>query len=146
MKTSAIRLLALSSSLAIAGAACAADPGQGQDSMGEQQAREALAAAGYTDIDDLEFDNGMWEADARRDGRSVDVRIDPRTGNIFPEDGRSALGEAEVRTRLEAAGYQRIRDVEFDDGMWTADAELEGVDYDLYLDPETAEVVSRERD
>lgn len=146
MKTSAIRLLALSSSLVIAGAAAAADPGQDQRGMGEQEVRAALTAAGYTDIEDLEFDDGMWEADARRDGRSVDLRIDPRTGNIFPEDGRSALTEGEVRASLEAAGYQRIRDIEFDDGMWTADAEMDGVDYDVRLHPETAEVVSRERD
>lgn len=146
MNTTTLRLLALSSSLAIAGAACAGDPGQSQSRMGEQEVREALTAAGYTDIEDIEFDNGLWEADARRNGRSVDLRIDPRTGNIYPEDGRSALGEAEVRASLEAAGYQRIRDIEFDDGMWTADAEIEGVDYDLYLDPETAQVVSRERD
>ena len=138
--------LALCVALALAGTACAADPGQDQARMGEQEAREALTAAGYTDIHDLEFDNGMWEADARRDGRSVDLRIDPRTGNIYPEDGRSGRTEADVRASLEAAGYQRIRDIEFDDGMWTADAEIDGVDYDLYIDPETTEVVSRERD
>jgi hypothetical protein len=30
--------------------------------------------------------------------------------------------------------------------MWEADAEHGGVDYDLYMDPQTAEVVARKRD
>lgn len=145
MALSAFKPLALCAALGIAaGTACAGEPPRG--SATEQDVRDALAAAGYTDIEDIERDDGLWEAEARRDGRRVDVRFDPHTGNIFPEDGRSALDEAEVRARLEAAGYQRIRDIEFDDGMWTADAEIDGVDYDVRLHPETAEVVSRERD
>ena len=145
MNIAILKPMALSVALVFAsGAACAADPGQ--DRMSDRDVRDALTAAGYTDIDDLERDDGLWEADASRDGRRVDVRIDPRTGVVYPEDGRTSLTEADVRASLEAAGYQRIRDVEFDDGMWEADAEHGGVDYDLYMDPQTAEVVARKRD
>jgi len=145
MNTASIKPLALAVALVCAaGAACAGDPGQ--DGMNAGDVREALAAAGYTDIDDLERDDGLWEADARRDGRRVEVRIDPRTGAVYPEDGRTSLTEADVRASLEAAGYGRVRDVHFDDGMWEADAEQGGVEYDLYMDPRTAEVVARKRD
>ena len=145
MNIASIKPLVLAVALAFAaGTACAADPGQ--DGMSDSQVRDALTAAGYTDIDDLERDDGMWDADARRDGRRVEVRIDPRTGTVYPEDGRTSLTEADVRASLEAAGYARIRDVHFDDGMWEADAEHGGVDYDLYMDPQTAEVVARKRD
>ena len=132
MNIASIKPLALAVALAFAaGTACAGDPGQ--DGMSDSQVRDALTAAGYTDIDDLERDDGLWDADARRDGRRVEVRIDPATGTV-------------VRASLEAAGYARIRDVHFDDGMWEADAEHGGVDYDLYMDPQTAEVVARKRD
>lgn len=145
MNLAAIKPLALAVALAFAaGTACAADPGQ--DGMTERDVRDALTAAGYTDIDDVERDDGLWEADARIDGRRVEVRIDPRTGTVYPEDGQTSLTEADVRASLETAGYQRIRDVHFDDGMWEADAEHGGVDYDLYMDPRTAEVVTRKRD
>ena len=145
MNIASMKPLALAVALVFAaGTAGAADPGQ--DGMGESDVRAALTAAGYADIDDLERDDGLWEADARRDGRRVEVRIDPATGTIYPEDARSSLTEADVRASLEAAGYERIRDVHFDDGMWEADAAQGGVEYDLYMDPQTAEVVARKRD
>ncbi|MGY0635179.1 PepSY domain-containing protein [Luteimonas sp. A478] len=145
MKHATIRTTVFAAALAFAGAACAGDPGQ--DGMSEREVRDALAAAGYTDIDDVERDDGVWEADARdADGRRIDVRVDPRTGTIYPDDGQTSLTEDEVRASLSAAGYERIRDVRFDDGMWEADAHHDGVEYDLYMDPATAEVVSRKRD
>src|SRR5690606_20123231 len=119
----------------------------GQGSMNERDVRDALTAAGYTDIEDVERDDGLCDADARRgDGRKIDVRVDPRIGTVYPDDGQTSLREDDVRASLTAAGYERIRDVRFDDGMWEADAEQGGVDYDLYLDPATAEVVTRDRD
>lgn len=145
MNIASIKPLALATVLAFAaGPACAVD--RGQDGMSESDVRSAITAAGYTDIDDLDRDDGLWEADARRDGRRVELRIDPRTGAVYPEDARTSLTEADVRAGLEAAGYERIRDVHFDDGMWEADAEQGGVDYDLFMDPETGEVVARKRD
>lgn len=145
MNIASIKPLALATVLAFAaGPACAVD--RGQDGMSESDVRSAIIAAGYTDIDDLDRDDGLWEADARRDGRRVELRIDPRTGTVYPEDARTSLTEADVRAGLEAAGYERIRDVHFDDGMWEADAEQGGVDYDLFMDPETGEVVARKRD
>lgn len=145
MNIASIKPLALATVLALAaGPACAVD--RGQDGMSESDVRSAITAAGYTDIDDLDRDDGLWEADARRDGRRVELRIDPRTGTVYPEDARTSLTEADVRAGLEAAGYELIRDVHFDDGMWEADAEQGGVDYDLFMDPETGEVVARKRD
>ena len=145
MTIRAIKPLALSAALAVvAGTACAGDPPR--DAGTDQSVRDALSAAGYTDIEDVERDDGLWEAEARRDGRRVDVVFDPNTGRIYPEDGQTSLTEADVRASLESAGYQRIRDISFDDGLWEADAELDGVDYDLYLDPESAEVAARKRD
>ena len=145
MNIASIKPLALATVLAFAaGPACAVD--RGQDGMSESDVRSAITAAGYTDIGDLDRDDGLWEADARRDGRRVELRIDPRTGTVYPEDARTSLTEADVRAGLEAAGYERIRDVHFDDGMWEADAEQGWVDYDLFMDPETGEVVARKRD
>lgn len=145
MNIASIKPLALATVLAFAaGPACAVD--RGQDGMSESDVRSVITAAGYTDIDDLDRDDGLWEADARRDGRRIELRIDPRTGTVYPEDARTSLTEADVRAGLEAAGYERIRDVHFDDGMWEADAEQGGVDYDLFMDPETGEVVARKRD
>jgi len=141
------RVIVLAAALAfVAGTACTADPGQ--HDLGERQVRDALAAAGYTDIDDVEFDDGMWQAEARReDGRRIDLRLDARTGGIYPEDGTTALSIADIKASLTAAGYGRGHDIRFDDGLWQADAfDSDGVEWELYLDPGNAALVGRERD
>ncbi len=138
--------LAVAASFALAGAAMAQD--SAADAMTAPQVRAALEAQGYTKVNDIEFDDGMWKADARSaDGQRVELRIDPATGKVFPEDAVAQLGEADVRAKLTAAGYSNIHDVEFDDGLWTADAEdANGRDLKLSLDPDTGRVVGTERD
>lgn len=133
----------LAAALAAAGGAVAQDP----DGLSARDVYDALAAQGYTDIDDIEFDDGMWEAEVRRDGRKLDVRVDTRTGTIYPEDGTTALSMADVEASLAEAGYSRVHAVRFKDGLWEADAfDDQGVEWELYLDPRTADIVGRERD
>ena len=55
--------------------------------------------------------------------------------------GQGGMNVQGVIDALTAAGYTDI-----DDGMWEADAEQGGVDYDVYMDPQSAEVVARTRD
>ncbi len=141
-QTTAIRGLVLALSLA-AGAAMA------QDAMTSAQVRATLTEGGYTDIHDLEFKDGVWKADVTdANGRDIDVRLDPATGRIYPETaGATNLGEADIRAQLTAAGFTRIEDVEFDDGMWKAEADTaEGQRVDLKLDPQDGRIVSQSRD
>ena len=140
------RLTAFSVALALAlgaGQVSAAD-----DAMTSPQVRASLEAQGYTNVNDVEFEDGVWKADARSaDGQRVELRIDPATGKVFPEDAVARLSEADVRAKLSAAGYGNVHDVEFDDGMWTADAEDgNGKDLKLTLDPQTGKIVGADRD
>ena len=58
-----------------------------QDALAAAQVRATLEAQGYTRVNDIEFDDGMWEADARSaDGKRVDLRLDPDTGEIIGVD------------------------------------------------------------
>ena len=129
-QTTAVRGLVLALSLA-AGAAVA------QDAMTSAQVRTALTDGGYTDI-------SVRDAN----GNKIDVRLDPATGRIYPDNaGATSLGEADIRAKLTAAGYTRIDDVKFDDGMWEAEADnAQGVRMDLKLDPQDGRVVSESRD
>lgn len=121
---------------------------QQTEALTAPQVRAQLEASGYTGIHDLEFEDGMWKADAKSaDGNKVDVRLDPRTGRIFPEDSVSQLGESDVRAQLSVAGYSNVHDVEFDDGLWKAEArDRSGRDVELRLDPDTGEIVGKEKD
>lgn len=121
---------------------------QAQDPMTEQTARSALAEQGYTGVHDVEFEGGLWKADARSaDGNRLEVTIDPDTGKLYPSTAVATLGAQDIRARLDAAGYTRVDDVEFDDGLWTADAvDAQGNKVDLKLDPETGDVIGSKAD
>ena len=47
----------------------------------------SLESAGYTDVHDLEKDDGIYEAEATNStGQKVDLDIDPATGNVLREE------------------------------------------------------------
>jgi len=128
--------------LAAAGAASA------QEALTEAEIRARIEAQGYTNVHDVEFDDGVWTADARSaDGKRVDLSIDPRTGDVYPDHQVSKLGKADIEARLSAAGYSNVHDVEFDDGVWKAEArDASGRDVELRLDPEEGRIIGEHRD
>jgi hypothetical protein len=117
-----------------------------QQAMTEAQIRAQLTQQGYTDIDDLKFDDGLWRADAQSaDGTDVSLRIDPRTGQVYPDKEVSHLSEDDVRAALATQGYTNVHDVDYDDGMWHAKADDKN-DHrvKLTIDPARGRVVDSE--
>jgi uncharacterized membrane protein YkoI len=50
------------------------------------QVTDALTAAGYTEVRDLDRDEAVWEADARNaNGAEVELKVNARTGAIVHE-------------------------------------------------------------
>lgn len=95
-----------------------------QQAMTEPQVHSTLAEHGYTKVHDLKFSDGMWYAHARSaNGKSVDIHVDARTGQIYPDKQVSQLSERDVRASLETQGYTHVHDVDFKDGLWNAKAE-----------------------
>jgi hypothetical protein len=77
----------------------------------------------------------------------VRIRIGPTTGKVYQADAPSRLNKDEIKARLTAAGYQNIDDVEFDDGLWSAEAKSpQGDDVDLLVDPDDGSVVASQHD
>lgn len=132
----------LFASLAFAGAASA------QDALTEAQVKTMLEAQGYTRINDVEFKDGTWKADARSaDGNRVDLRVDAATGKVYPETQVANLGKADVEAKLATAGYLNVHDLEFRDGIWTAEAENEdGKDFELRIDAATGDIIGKRKD
>ncbi len=118
------------------------------DTMTEPQVRALLAEKGYTRIDDLDFEDGAWETDATSaDGNRVDVRVDPASGKLFAEALVSSLSEEDVKAKLGAEGYSKVHDVDFDDGVWKAEAErADGNDVEIHLDPKDGRILHVEND
>jgi len=135
--------LALAATMLVAGL-----PAMAQDALTAAEVRAKLESQGYTNVNDVEFEDGIWTADARSaDGNRVDLSIDPKTGEVYPDEPVATLGKADVEARLTAAGYANVHDVEFDDGVWKAEAEdAQGKDVELRLDPNTGKVIGKTRD
>lgn len=146
MRKPRFRVLFLSTALVLAGVAGAKSPAA--KALTEPQVRALLTENGYTRIDDLDFEDGAWETDATSaDGKRVDVRIDPATQRIYSDAMTSTLSEDDVKAKLTAAGYSKVHDIDFDDGVWKAEAErADGNDVEIHLDPKDGRVLHVEND
>jgi hypothetical protein len=137
-KTLTLLILASASGLAFAQ----------QATLTEPQVRAKLEAEGYTKVNDVKFVDGVWKADAKSaDGNHVDVRLDAKTGAVYPDEQVANLNEASVKAKLAAAGYTDIHDVDFEDGVWNAeDDDQAGKDVELKIDARTGAVIGKEKD
>lgn len=84
-----------------------------------------IADAGLQAPFELEYRHGYWTAETTTpEGVRVTTLVDPASGELaaFDERGNGALTASEVRERVLAAGYTRVRDIEFDDGFWEVEA------------------------
>ena len=119
-----------------------------KDALTEHEVRKQLAEQGYTKVNDVEFVDGVWKADARSaEGNRVDVRMDPKTGTVRPDELVANLTEADVRAKLATAGYTNVHDVDYEDGIWNAEADdPAGKDVALRIDPASGKVIGKEKD
>jgi N-formylglutamate amidohydrolase len=133
--------LTITMALGLSGAAMA------QEALTEHQVQAQLEQQGYKKVHDLNFHDGVWTAKARSaDDRSVDVRVDPRTGEVFPDKQVPRLSEADIRAQLSTQGYTHVRDADYKDGVWMVKADNPaGKSVDLQLDPQTGRVIGTDR-
>ncbi len=79
--------------------------------------------------------------------RRVDVRIDPTSRDIYADDLVSQISAEDVKAKLTAAGYSKVHDVDYDDGVWKAEAErADGEDVEVRVDPRDGSVIGVEND
>jgi uncharacterized membrane protein YkoI len=122
----------LAITLAFAGTSVAfADPVDSADGV-----IDALKAAGYAEVRDVEHDDGLWEAEVRGpDGKFYDLHVVAATGAVLDARGdQPVLSADEIRAKLEAEGYTGVHDLDLDDAVWEAEATApDGSRVDLLL-------------
>jgi hypothetical protein len=132
---------------ALMAAGCLAAPAFAADGLTEPKVRALLTEHGYTRIDDLDFEDGMWETDATSaDGNRVDLRVDA-SGKVYAEDVVSNFTAEDIKAKVTAAGYSKVHDVDYDDGVWKAEAERDdGNDIEVRVDAKTGNILAVEND
>ena len=116
--------------------------------LSEDKIKGAIATAGYKEVKGLEFKDGVWRSKARGGNKKwVKLMVGPVNGKVYPADAPSRLNADEISAKLTAAGYQNIKDVEFEDGLWSAEAKTShGTEVDLLADPDDGSVVAKSHD
>lgn len=116
--------------------------------LSEHAIKGAIANAGYKEVKGLKFEDGVWRSKARGGNKKwVKLAVGPVSGKVYPADAPSKLDKDEISAKLAAAGYQNVKEVEFDAGLWSADAKTtKGNDVDLLVDPNDGTVVAKSHD
>ena len=142
------KLLALSLALAFGGSAFAqVAPANTGSQLTEADVRALLATEGYTEVNDVEFKEGVWTADGKSaDGNHVEVKVD-NTGKIVPDTGVATITKDQIIVMAQEAGYKNIHDVDFEGGVWKVEAETaDGTDVELKMDPNDGHIMGSEAD
>jgi hypothetical protein len=58
----------------------------GADWLTIDQVKQKLMDAGYTEISELEADDGNWEGEGIKNGQMMDFHIDPHSGEFTKEE------------------------------------------------------------
>ena len=142
------QILALAITLAFAGSAWsqAVAPNTGS-ALTEADVRALLANQGYTEVNDVEFKEGVWTADGKSaDGNHVEVKLD-NTGKVIPDTGVATITKDQIIIKAQEAGYKNVHDVDFEGGVWKVEAETaDGTDVELKMDPNDGHIMGSEQD
>ena len=142
------KLLALSIALAFAGSVAAQEvaPNTGS-ALTEADVRALMVNAGYSEINDVEFKEGVWTADGKSaDGNHVEIKVD-NTGKIIPDTAVATITKDQIILKAQDAGYKNVHDVSFEGGVWKVEAETaDGTDVELKMDPNDGHIMGSEAD
>lgn len=118
LRRSTLTLAFAASAIGLAFAAHAVNPRSSAEIAAE------LNRAGYAEVREIEYDDGLWEAEVRRaDGRWGEVHVDPVSGEIFDHAGdRPLLDAAALIAALQSQGYTAVEDLDREGATWGAEA------------------------
>lgn len=112
---------------------------------------ERLENAGYGPFTELSMDDGLWEVEARKQNESLEVKVDPLTGNIVseyrddpevtPPTGSMPLPEL-LRTVQANSVYKHFDEVSFERRYWEIELHHKGLQRELHVDPMTGRIIS----
>lgn len=121
---------------------------RGPGQFSAAQITSQVEAAGYSQVRDIEFEDGFWEVKAvDAQGNRAKLLVDPDTGELIDARAPAAMTVADIGNLLQQQGYTRVRDIELDDGRYEAEAvNPAGHEVDLVLDPRDGRIIEEDID
>jgi hypothetical protein len=119
-----------------------------EGALSEENVKAAIASAGFKEVKGLEFKDGVWRSKARGGNKQwVKLAVGPVNGKVYVDEAPSKLNKDEVSAKLVTAGYQHVDDVEYENGLWRADAKnAQDHEVKLLVDPDDGSVVAKSND
>jgi hypothetical protein len=144
----------LLAAITIAPATAPSDGDKPQGAKSMLQIVTTLEEQGYTPFVEVSFDDGRWEVEAYKGNASVELTVDPTTGEILGvhrdeaerRPPKGSLSLSELLQRLEKNRRLGFEEASFERRYWEIEIHRDGAKYELYVDPETAEIVSERVD
>lgn len=117
------------------------------------QALDRVKAAGYTDVDALDFEHGRYELSARDPNKvAVVLTVNPKTGEIRSRLARKrdlggrVIPVEKIVSQVDAAGYTDVYLIERAHALYEIQArDADGRGVELYLHPKTGELLRHPR-
>ncbi|MES2788285.1 MAG: PepSY domain-containing protein [Planctomycetota bacterium] len=114
----------------------------------------ALETGGLKSVTEISFDDGRWEIEGLRDGKPVELYVDPETSKIIKErpderhppvpEGAKSL--AVICKELEDAGFWPITEAELDVSGWDVETLKNGAKRQLVVDLKSGKILSDQPD
>jgi hypothetical protein len=119
-----------------------------EGALSEDAIKTKVADAGFKEVKGLKFKDGVWRSKARGGNKQwVELAVGPVSGKVYVDNAPSKLNKDEVSAKLAAAGYQNVHDVEYEHGLWNAEAKTaHGQDVEVLVDPDDGSVVGKSHD
>ena len=121
---------------------------RGPGQFSAAQITSQVEAAGYSQVRDIEFEDGFWEVKAvDAQGKRTKLLVDPDSGELLDPRAPPAMTVADIGNLLQQQGYTNVRDIELDDGRYEAEAvNPAGHEVDLILDPRDGGIIEEDID
>lgn len=115
---------------------------------------QGLEEKGFGPFVEASYDDGRLEVEAYRDDESLELTVDPKTGEILsehrdepePRPPQGSLKFSEILARMEDAGKARVDEASFERRYWEVETIRDNAKYESHVDPKTGEVISERLD
>ncbi len=153
MSTSLLYTLAVAAMIPVGVASVVGAGGPAVDSKALSMIEivQRLEKDGYGPFTELSMDDGNWEVEARKQNDSLELTVDPVSGEILsehrddaeqtPPTGSMPLSKV-LQTVSESGSYQQFDEVSFERRYWEIEVYQAGQKHELLVDPMTAKVIA----